>query len=84
MAVCAVYGALTIPTYFPHPRSLSRRERDAKPFSPREKGGDEGKVSRSYVILNNWHVPFSLEAPVITKHFSPGEAMPTLIGNSSS
>jgi len=27
---------------FPHPRSLSPRERDAKPFSLREKGGDEG------------------------------------------
>ncbi|MDP1673923.1 MAG: hypothetical protein Q8L65_12545, partial [Burkholderiales bacterium] len=41
-------------------RSLSRRERDAKPFSRRDKGtleaeqkgGDEGEVSRSYVILN--------------------------------
>jgi hypothetical protein len=28
----------------PHPRSLSRRKRDEKPFSLWEKGGDEGKV----------------------------------------
>jgi hypothetical protein len=27
---------------FPHPRPLSRRERGEKPFSLREKGGDEG------------------------------------------
>jgi hypothetical protein len=26
----------------PHPLSLSRREQDEKPFSLREKGGDEG------------------------------------------
>ena len=31
----------------------SRGEREDKPFSPREKGGDEGVVSRNYVILNN-------------------------------
>jgi len=29
--------------YFPHPQSLSQRERDAKPFSLWEKGGDEGR-----------------------------------------
>ena len=34
---------------FPHPRSLSRRAREEKPFSPREKGGDEGRFS---VITN--------------------------------
>ena len=28
--------------YFPHPQSLSRMEREDKPFSLREKGGDEG------------------------------------------
>jgi hypothetical protein len=32
----------------PHPQSLSRRERDEKPFSHREKGGDEGIFSFCY------------------------------------
>jgi hypothetical protein len=29
-------------TFFPHPRSLSRGEREAKALSLRDKGGDEG------------------------------------------
>jgi len=37
-----IHDKFSIARYFPHPLSLSRRERDAKPFSLREKGGDEG------------------------------------------
>jgi hypothetical protein len=31
-------------TWRPHPRSLSPREREEKPFSPGEKGRDEGAL----------------------------------------
>jgi len=37
---------------YPHPQSLSQRERDAKPFSHWEKGGDEGdKVIRDICLV---------------------------------
>jgi len=36
------FGCELASSVFPHPRSLSQREREAKSFSLREKGWDEG------------------------------------------
>lgn len=50
------------PRDYPHPHSLSRWARDAKPFSRREKGGDEGRRCRAGTLLPNAAMLFALFA----------------------